>query len=69
MARTNAATRPDLQRFLEQGRDSVTGLGPIPKPSSDDPDIHDNKTSGEGVFIRKSVRSVADRRRTRPTSE
>lgn len=67
MAKTNAATRADLQSFMEQGRDSVSGaLGPTPKPRADDGDIHDNKTSGAGVFIRKSARSVADRRRSGP---
>lgn len=63
--RPNAAARPDLQPFLQQGVDSQTNR--VDKPPSDASDIHDNKTSGAGVFIRKAQRPVATRKRTRET--
>lgn len=63
MSRKNAATRSDLQPFLQQGIDSQ--IRPMPKPPADDTDIHDNKTSGAGVFIRKAMRPVSVRKNTR----
>lgn len=63
MARPNAASRGDLMGAFQAGVSSVSGKGPVPKPSADAGDIHDNKTSGAGVFVKKPKRSVAARKK------
>ncbi len=61
MARhNNAANRPDLLAAFERGKFSQFGSR-TDRPSSTDSDIHDNHTSGAGLFI-PAVRNTRAKR-------
>ena len=61
MARSNAATRTDLQSFMDQGRNSQRK-----KVDHESTHLGEVNQKGRGIVVRKAARSVATRRKAGP---